>query len=116
MCGTLPKTRLPRQSSSPPSTWTNLTGGGNAMKKLLIPKSVFDQILSSVLATPDGLETGVTLFGSRIESLERCCPGTDRGHEAALSDSAYVVLAITGPGRRATHEPAHYSGDDGHAN
>src|SRR5207302_8560837 len=48
--------------------------------------------------------------------LARCCPGTDRGHEAALSGSAYVVLAVVGPGKRATHEPAHYSGDDGHAN
>src|SRR5437867_6239469 len=39
------ETRLPRQSSSPPSTWTNLTGGGSPMKRLLIPKKVFDQIV-----------------------------------------------------------------------
>ena len=73
------------------------------MKKLLIPKSVFDQIVFSVLETPEGHETGVTLFGAGLE-------GT------AKSGHGCVVLAIAGPGKRATHQPAHYSGDDGHAN
>ena len=80
------------------------------MKKLLIPKKVFDQIVSSVLATPEGLETGVTLFGTILAGI----PALDQ--KATQPDSGWVVLAIVGPGKRATHEPAHYSGDDGHAN
>ena len=80
------------------------------MKKLLIPKGVFDQILSSVLATPDGLETGVTLFGTSLEANS----APDR--KTTVSDSACVVLAVAGPGKRATHEPAHYSGDDDQSN
>src|SRR5436309_425711 len=86
------------------------------MRKLVIPKDVFDQIIASVLETRDGLETGVTLFGSHLETPEPCRPGTDWDHKAALSDSAHVVLAIVGAGTRATHAPAHYSGDDGQAN
>src|SRR2546425_1859085 len=74
---------------------------GPTMKKLLIPKHVLRRIVSSVLETPDGFETGVTLFGMPLE-------GTP--------DVQYAVLAIAGPGRRATHEPAHYSGDENHAN
>lgn len=68
------------------------------MRRLCIPQKVFDAIVRSVSATPLGFETGVTLFGA---SVERDCD---------------VVLAIAGPGRRATHEPAHYSGDENHAN
>ena len=80
------------------------------MKKLLIPKKVFDQIVSSVLETPEGLETGVTLFGMSLAVI----PAS--GGKESQSESTSVVLAITGPGKRATHEPAHYSGDDGHSN
>ncbi len=69
--------------------------------KLLIPKHVFREIVSSVLETPRGFETGVTLFGTPLE-------GTP--------EARYVVLAIAGPGRKATHEPAHYSGDENHSN
>jgi hypothetical protein len=70
------------------------------MRKLLIPRPVFDEILYSVSETKDGLETGVTLFGSRLEGFP---------------EPSYVVLAVAGPGRRATHQPAHYSGDEEHA-
>jgi proteasome lid subunit RPN8/RPN11 len=70
------------------------------MKKLFIPKHVYTEIVTSVLETREGLETGVTLFGTSLE-------GSDGGH---------IVLAVAGPGRRATHEPAHYSGDDSYAN
>ena len=80
------------------------------MKKLLIPKKVFDQIVSSVLATRDGLETGVTLFGTSLAGI----PALDQ--KTTQPDSGCIVLAIAGPGKRATHQPAHYSGDDGHAN
>src|SRR6266481_5528626 len=71
------------------------------MRTLVIPKNVFDEIVRSVSETPRGFETGVTLFGTSLE-------GTPAPH--------YMVLAIAGPGRRATYEPAHYSGDDTHAN
>jgi hypothetical protein len=73
------------------------------MRKLLIPKHVFREIVGSVLATRRGCETGVTLFGARLE-------------EEATREVHYIVLAIAGPGRRAVHEPAHYSGDENHAN
>ena len=71
------------------------------MMQLLIPQDVFAEIVSSVCQTASSFETGVTLFGSSIEDS---------------LDTKYVVLAIAGPGIRATHEPVHYSGDDDHAN
>jgi hypothetical protein len=80
------------------------------MIQLVIPKHVYARIVSSVLETPAGLETGVTLFGTSLEGI----PGSHG--DAAPPDSGHVVLAIAGPGRRSTHEPAHYSGDEGHAN
>jgi hypothetical protein len=78
------------------------------MSKLVIPKDVFDQIVASVLETRDGLETGVTLFGTSLWT-----PGSDAKTEPS---DQHIVLAIAGPGKRATHQPAHYSGDDGQAN
>src|SRR6267142_7140939 len=72
------------------------------MKTLSIPKNVLDGIVRWVSEAPHGCETGVTVFGTSLE-------GT-------LPNSHYVVLAIAGPGRRATHEPAQYSGDENHAN
>src|SRR2546427_11906570 len=100
MCGTRQRTRLPKLSSLPPSTWTNSTGGGSPMKKLLIPKKVFDQIVSSVLETPEGLETGVTLFGTILAGI----PALDQ--KMTQPDSCWIVLAIAEPGKRATHQPA----------
>jgi hypothetical protein len=70
------------------------------MRELLIPKHVFDEIASTVLETEDCLETGVTLFGTRLEGF---------------GEPRYVVLAISDPGKSATHEPAHYSGDESYA-
>jgi hypothetical protein len=67
-------------------------------RKLVIPQHVFREIVRSVTGTARGLETGVTLFGTPLG------PAPD-----------YVVLAVAGPGRKATHEPAHYSGDENHA-
>lgn len=75
------------------------------MRTLFIPQHVFEEILASVLETDDGLETGVTLFGTRL----------DQGAPTAAGCSGHVVLAIAGPGKRATHESAHYSGDEQHA-
>ena len=69
------------------------------MKKLLIPKKVFDQIVSSVLETPEGLETGVTLFGTSLEA------NSPPDWKTSESDFACVVLAVAGPGKRAT--PGH---------
>src|SRR6266704_2792898 len=71
------------------------------MKTLSIPQNVLDGIVRWVSEAPRGCETGVTLFGTSLEGA----PNSD-----------YIVLAIAGPGRRATHEPAHYSGDENHSN
>lgn len=71
------------------------------MQELVIPKHVLKAIISSVAETSDGLETGVTIFGSRSEGP---------------TPATLVILAVAGPGRRSTHEPAHYSGDDDHTN
>lgn len=70
------------------------------MNKLLIPRHVFQEIVHLVLKTPRGFETGVTLFGTSLDGMQ---------------GAQYVVLAIAGPGRKATHEPAHYSGDSNYA-
>src|SRR6266404_7824983 len=78
-----------------------MEGQGEAVRTLVIPRNVFDEIVRSVSGTPRGCETGVTLFGASSEGVP---------------DAHYIVLAIAGPGRRATHEPAHYSGDENHAN
>jgi len=67
-------------------------------RNLIVPQEVFRDIVRLVTQTPSGLETGITLFGTSLES------GLD-----------YVVLAVAGPGRGATHEPGHYSGDENHA-
>src|SRR6266480_4733251 len=71
------------------------------MKTLSIPKNVLDGIVRWVSVAPHGCETGVTLFGVALEESP---------------DSRHIVLAIAGPGGRATHEPAHYSGDENHSN
>jgi hypothetical protein len=71
------------------------------MEELVIPKDILRTIISSVAETSDGLETGVTVFGTRLEES----PSAMR-----------VILAVAGPGKRSTHEPAHYSGDDDHTN
>jgi hypothetical protein len=79
------------------------------METLVIPKPVFAEIVASVLETWDDLETGVTLFGTSLKD------DVSVGN-AGRPGYGYVVLAIAGPGKRAVHEPAHYSGDDDHAN
>jgi proteasome lid subunit RPN8/RPN11 len=73
------------------------------MRKLLVPKHVYAEIVDSVSETARGLETGVTLFGTSLEGIRDSAEG-------------HIVLAIAGPGKRATHEPAHYSGDQSYAN
>src|SRR5204863_908853 len=87
-CGTRQRTPLPRRSSLQPNTWTNLTGRGSPMKKLLISKKVFDQIVSSVLETPEGLETGVTLFGTSLAGIHAL------DQKMTQPDSGCIVLAI----------------------
>ena len=69
------------------------------MRTLLLTERILDEIVSVVAQSADGLETGVSLFGTNA--------GTDSRTD--------VVLAIAGPGRTATHEPAHYSADENHA-
>jgi hypothetical protein len=71
------------------------------MNELVIPRHVLRDIVSFVIKTSDGLETGVTIFGT---------------YSSEPTPATCVVLAVAGPGKRSTHEPAHYSGDDDHAN
>ena len=73
------------------------------MTKLILPQNVYAEIVTSVCETREGLETGVTLFGTNL--------GTP-----SETYTDHLVLAVAGPGRRATHEPAHYSGDDDYSN
>src|SRR5438128_1768996 len=63
---------------------------------LLAPREVWNDIVAHVEATRAGLETGVSMFGTAIE-------GT------------YIMLAVSGPGKNASHAPAEYSGDHAHA-
>lgn len=84
------------------------------MRKLLIPQHVFERLLSSVLRIPDGLETGVALFGVSMSASGSPVPFSGGGNGAGPG-FADVVLAIAGPGKHATHEPAHYSGDESHS-
>src|SRR5258707_7712849 len=99
--GIPPKTHSRKRSRSPQSTLENLMERSEAARKLSVPKNVFDGIVRWVSEAPHGCETGVTLFGTFLEGAP---------------DSHYIVLAIAGPGRRATHEPMQYSGDENHAN
>jgi hypothetical protein len=85
-----------------------------AVRKLLMPQHVFDRLLSSVFETPDELETGVRLFGTTVGANPHFAPKSGSGNGVPTS-YADVVLAIAGPGIRATHEPAHYSGDENHS-
>ena len=68
---------------------------------LVLSQGVFSEIAATVNRTRNGLETGVKLFGTVLDD-------DSAGH-------AFVVLAIAGPGDRATHLPAHYSGDADYA-
>ncbi|MCL5671111.1 MAG: hypothetical protein M1423_07435, partial [Acidobacteria bacterium] len=84
--------------------------------KLTIPRHVFHQIVSAVLETPAGLETGVTLFGTSVP-VSPAAPSEKPGEaHVAASNTAHVVLAVAGPGKRATHQPVHYSGDENYSN
>lgn len=69
------------------------------VKILVLPENIFDQIREIICDGKRGLETGVSLFGVRLPPVEN----------ALVYD--YVVLAVAGPGPRATHRPAHYSSD-----
>lgn len=71
----------------------------NVKDKLVLPQEIYNRIMDIVASTPRGLETGVTLFGLSV------------GDKAT-----HVVLAVAGPGKKATHESGHYSGDEEHAN
>lgn len=84
------------------------------MRTLLMPQHVFDRLVCSVHETRDGLESGVTLFGTTICRQTGSTAKSGAG-DAGPANSTDVVLAIAGPGRRATYEPAHYSGDEIHA-
>ena len=74
---------------------------GEIMSTLVLPQFVFSEIVATVNRTRDGLETGVKLFGTVLGDNS--------------PSHAYVVLAIAGPSQKATHQPAHYSGDADYA-
>ena len=63
---------------------------------LVLPAQVYADICDVVSRTKDGCETGVWLFGVPVRQF-------------------HVVLAIAGPGPRATHEPVHYLADNDYA-
>lgn len=74
---------------------------------LVLPQHVFDEI-RDVAYEKEGFETGVSLFGVRVQPHE--CPA---GALPPLVPRTcnHVVLAIAGPGPRAVHLPARYSSD-----
>lgn len=78
------------------------------MQTLIIPKQVHREITRIVRATPEGLETGVTLFGIALAEIPD--PQAD-----PPMHSHFVVLSIAGPGRHAVRQPAHYAVDHEHA-
>lgn len=63
---------------------------------LVLPDEVYADICDVVSRARGGCETGVWLFGAAVRDRR-------------------VVLAIAGPGPRATHEPVHYSADNDYA-
>jgi hypothetical protein len=85
------------------------------MRKLAIPKHIHREIVSLVSGIPEGLETGVTLFGTSVPTSEHASWKSGDGNATAPGPDD-VVLAVAGPGRRATHQSAHYSGDENFSN
>ena len=93
------------------------------MRTLVIPAHIFRRIERIVADTDDDLETGVTLFGTSFDALPDPLRTeiadewrtSDPRYEDAADHLRYVVLAVAGPGKRATHEPGFYSADDDHA-
>jgi hypothetical protein len=66
--------------------------------RLVASAPVIEEIKEIVFQTPLGYETGVALFGMPVGS-----PSDKRRR--------FVVLAVAGPGPRATHETSRYSSD-----
>ena len=62
------------------------------MHTLVIPKNVHREITRIVGAIPNGLETGVTLFGVALAEHAD-------SKEQPPTSSQSVVLAVAGPGR-----------------
>lgn len=91
------------------------------MRTLVIPARVFRRIERIVADTPGDLETGVTLFGTSFSAepdplwleLDPTWHASDPRHDDAAEHVRCVVLAVAGPGKKATHETAFYSADDG---
>ena len=73
------------------------------MHTLVVTETAWKQVVATVQSTPPGLETGVKLFGSRLQL-------------PAAESSFSVAFAVVGPGKQATHQPGHYSDDEEHAN
>lgn len=84
------------------------------MRKLVLPQRVYHDICAIVGETRGDCETGVALFGACVA---RTVSSLSYAKEAwpTVVHPDYVVLAVAGPGPRATHQPAHYSGDADYA-
>jgi hypothetical protein len=85
------------------------------MRKLAIPNHIHGEIVSLITETPEGLETGVTLFGTSVPTSE---PASRKSGDGDTNAPGFddVVLAVAGPGNRATHQSARYSGDENFSN
>jgi hypothetical protein len=84
------------------------------MRTLVLPRTILDQIRLIVGETRGDCETGVALFGTRISRIiSRASYAADAW--PTLIRHHHVVLAVAGPGPRATHQPAHYSADTDYA-
>src|SRR6266481_4099438 len=94
-----------------------------AMRTLIISTDVFRKIETIVASTLGDCETGVTLFGTSFpaapdslrQELDQAWQASDPRYEDAAEHIRYAVLAVAGPGKKATHEPGFYSADDDHA-
>jgi len=93
------------------------------MRTLIIPSDVFRKIEAIVASSPGDCETGVTLFGTSFpaapdplrQELDPAWQASDARYEDAAEHLRYVILAVAGPGKKATHEPCFYSADEDHA-
>ena len=69
----------------------------NKISRLIVSADVLSSIHETVEQTPEGVETGVTLFGVRL-------------------DSSFMALFAVGPGPKAVHSPVFHEPDSDHLN
>ena len=69
----------------------------NKISRLVVSSDVLSSIQETVEQTPEGIETGVTLFGVR-------------------GDSGFTALSVVGPGPKSIHTPGFHEPDVRHLN